>query len=240
MPKLSLKRRDALALLGAAPFAAPALAAPEEVAALLRRNTQALLDAITHGDAAVWQRLLADEAVVTDESGTVNDKTTIVKSIAPLPARISGDIKVRDFEAHVHGDVAVATYVSDEHESFFDAQLHCQYRSTDTWRRDGGDWRLIASQVLAVRTDPPAIKLDPAEAAKLAGSYALAPDRKMVIALKDGALTVAEGSRPAKPFLPEAPSVFFVPGSPRYRYLVQGNAIIQRREAWDLRWVREG
>jgi ketosteroid isomerase-like protein len=239
MPKLSLKRRDALAMLGAAPLAAPALAAPDDVAALLQRKTQALLDAITNGDAAVWQRLLADEAVVTDESGIVNDKATVVKSIAPLPARISGNIAVQDFAAHVRGDVAVVTYVSDEHESFFGAKLHCQYRSTDSWRRDAGEWRLVASQVLAIRTDPPAVPLDPGQAAALDGTYALAPDRKMVIAFKDGALTVQEGTRPAKPLLAEAPSVFFIPGSPRYRYLAQPGAIIQRREAWDLRWVRE-
>jgi hypothetical protein len=239
MPKLNLKRRDALAILGAAPFAAPALAAPEDVPALLQRNTQALMDAIPRGDAAVWQRLLADEVVVTDEGGGVSGKAEMVKGIAPFPSRISGTIAIQDFQARVHGEVAIATYVSDEHESFFGAQLHCQYRSTDTWRRGAGEWRLVASQVLAIRTDPPAVPLAPTEAAAIAGTYALAPDRKMVIAFKDGALTVQEGTRPAKPLLAEAPSVFFVPGSPRYRYLAQPGAIIQRREAWDLRWLRE-
>lgn len=239
MSTLALKRRDALGLLGALPFAAPALAAPEDGAALLQRNTQALVDAIPLGDASLWQRLLDEDFLVTDEAGGMTGKAELVKSISPFPSRVSGSIAIQDFKVRVHGDVAIATYVSDEHESFFDARLHCQYRTTDTWRRDGGEWRLLAQQVLALRTDPPAVPVDPAAAAAMAGIYAMAPDRKLVIALKDGALTATEARHPAKPFLAEAPSVFFIPGEPRYRYLVQPDAIIQRREAWDIRWARE-
>jgi hypothetical protein len=240
VPKLALKRRDALAILGAAPFAAPAFAAADDVAALLQRNTQAMVDAIPLGDASLWQKLLDEDFLVTDEAGGMTGKAEIVKSISPFPARISGNIAILDFKARVHGDIAISTYVSDEHESFFGAALHCQYRTTDPWRLDRGEWRLLAQQVLALRTDPPSITLESAAAAGLAGTYAMAPDRKMVIAYKDGALTIAEGSHPHKPLLAEAPSVFFIPGEPRYRYLVQGDAIIQRREAWDIRWVREG
>lgn len=239
MPKLALKRRDALGLLGALPFAAPALARADDVAALLQRNTQALVDAIPVGDAALWQRLLADDFIVTDEGGGMTGKAELVKSISPFPGRVSGSIAIQDFKVRVHGDVAIASYVSDEHESFFGAKLHCQYRTTDTWQRDGGEWRLLAQQVLALRTDPPAVPVDPATAAAMIGIYAMAPDRKLVIALKDGALTATEARHPAKAFLAEAPSVFFIPGEPRYRYIVQPDAIIQRREAWDIRWVRE-
>ncbi len=43
----------------------------------------------------------------------------------------------------------------------------------------------------------------------------------------------------------EAPDVLFVPGRPRYRYILLRDAagkitgLAQRREAWDLIWKRE-
>jgi hypothetical protein len=59
----------------------------------------------------------------------------------------------------VFGNIAVATYIADEHEVFHGHQLHCQYRTTDTWRKTREGWRLIGSQVLALCADPPPVTL---------------------------------------------------------------------------------
>jgi hypothetical protein len=99
----------------------------------------------------------------------------MVDCVRPLPAGISGTIRVTDFDAAVHGDVAVATYVTDERETFHGRELHCRYRSVDTWKRSADGWRLIAAQVLALREDPPAVALSPSLRAEYAGRYAL-PD----------------------------------------------------------------
>jgi hypothetical protein len=231
------------------------LAAPEAVAAaakanaadeaLLARHTQSLMNAITRGDGASWERLLSNDFVITDENGTLRTKAELVGSMKPLGPRITGRIDVQDFAARISGDIAVVTYVSDEHETYFDQPMHCRYRSTDTWRRSAAGWRQVASQVLALRTDPPAIAVDPAIASALIGTYALAADKRMVVAGTTSELTLSDAGKPPKPLLAEAQDVFFVPGSPRYRYLVERDrsgqvaAIIQRREAWDLRWVRQ-
>jgi hypothetical protein len=63
--------------------------------------------------------------------------------------------------------VAIATYVDDEYETYHGHKLHCQYRNTDTWQKTGGRWRLIASQVMALGTDPPSIALPASDSRRL-------------------------------------------------------------------------
>lgn len=252
-------RRTHLAFVAACFIASPAavcLAAPapqtpsapapaaEDVAATLRRQTQELLDAITNGTPAAWERYLADGAIVTAEDGSVNDKAKMVGDIHPLPAGVSGELAIVEFATKLHGDVAVAAYVADEHETYHGHALHCQYRMTDTWVKQSDGWRLIASQVLALRTDPPALTLPPQRLDDYVGKYALAPDLVYEIRRQGDALERQRSGRDAEPLLVEAPDVLFVPGKPRYRMVFRRDAggrvtgFAERREAWDLDWQR--
>ena len=148
------------------------------------------------------------------------------------------------FKATVHGPVAIASYVSDEHESYHGHKLHCQYRSTDTWLKTAAGWRLIAGQVLALRTDPPAVQLMPRQMEEYSGRYALTPAITYEIRRKAGGLEGQQTGRQAEALRAEAPDVLFVPGKPRYRKIflrgpdgrIKGFA--ERREAWDLNWTR--
>ncbi|HVR40163.1 MAG TPA: DUF885 family protein [Thermoanaerobaculia bacterium] len=213
----------------------------DDVAALLEQQTQELVDAVGSGDANVWNRYLDDRVTITAEDGTVYSKAQMVGDIRPLPQGVSGAIKVTDFHAVVHGDVATTTYVDDEDETYYGHALHCQYRTTDTWKQTSDGWRLIASQVLALRTDPPAI----ATATDVyVGKYTLTPEITYEIRQKDGKLEGQRAGRPAETLLVEAPDVLFVPGKPRYRKIFQRDAggkitgFAERREAWDLVWTR--
>src|SRR5215510_5636970 len=140
-----------------------------EVAAMLERQTQELLDAVSAGKAEVWERYLDPEARYVDESGRVLRRKELVEEIKPLPAGVSGVLKVTGFEASVQGDVAVATYVADENEDYHGHKIHCQYRTTDTWKKTAEGWRLIASQTLAIRSDPPSIALSAARRQEYCG-----------------------------------------------------------------------
>ena len=44
------------------------------------------------------------------------------------------------------------------------AKIHARYRMGDTWVRREGAWKLLSSQVLALRTDPPAVPTTPSSA----------------------------------------------------------------------------
>jgi hypothetical protein len=220
-------------------------AAPkEDVAALLQRQTQELMDATSDGKASVWDRYLDPNLSYTTEEGTVLTKEKMVGDTKPLPAGVSGTIKVTDFKVTVHGTVAVATYVSDEHENYHGHQLHCQYRSTDIWQKTPAGWRLIAGQVMPLRTDPPAIQLKAAQLDEYVGRYSLTPEITYEIRRTATGLEGQQTGHKPETLLAEAPDDLFVPGKVRYRNIFQRAAdghitgFAERREAWDLVWTR--
>ncbi len=238
-----------LAFTGALAFVASASAqvrGDENVPDLLLRQTRELVDAISSGSAAVWDRYLEPEARYIDESGAVLTKKEMVGGIRPLPEGVSGSIQVTRFEAVVKGDVAVTTYVDDETEDYHGHVLHCQYRTTDTWRKTPEGWRLLAGQVTALRADPPAVTLPASMQAEYCGRYSLTPAITYEIRCAGGALEGQRNGRKPERLLAEAPDVLFVPGSTRYRYVFRRGAdgkitgFAQRREAWDLIWTRTG
>lgn len=216
----------------------------DAIAATLQAQTQELMDAVTYGKAPVWEKYVHEDCVYTAEDGEVSGKKALVEQVKPLAAGVSGDIRVIDFRSRVHGSVATATYVSDEHEDYHGQKLHCQYRSTDTWIRTPAGWRLLSSQVLALRTDPPAIVLPASKADEYCGRYALSPEIGYEIRRKGEGLEGEQTGRPAKELRAEAPDVLFSPGRTRYRYVFQRDAagaitgFAERREAWDLAWKK--
>lgn len=171
-------------------------------------------------------------------------KSQMVSQIKPFPEGVSGNIRVTDFKVTVHGTVAVATHVEDESENYHGHQLHCQYRTTDTWVQTSAGWRLLASQVLALRTDPAAINLTAQQAAAYVGRYSLSPDIAYDIRLINGQLEGQQTGRKPEVLRAEVADVLFVPGKPRYRKVIQRDAagritgFAERREAWDLLWTR--
>jgi hypothetical protein len=139
----------------------------------------------------------------------------------------------------------VTTYVLDESEHFHGEDLRTSYRQTDTWVRTAPGWRLLASQIIALRTDPPAVELPVKLWAEYAGRYRLPDGLSLELAWDGQSATLRRGSGAARPLKAELAEILFIPGDPRIRYLIQrgtgGSVIrlIQRRESWDLLWDRE-
>jgi ketosteroid isomerase-like protein len=151
----------------------------------LERQTQEMLNAVSAGSSAVWDRYLDPRAVYTDEEGGVFTKAQLLEQIKPLPQRVSGELKVTGFRATVFGDIAVATFVADEHEVYHGQKLNSQYRTTETWRKTSDGWRLIGSQTIALRKDPPAVTLSKQQMAEYVGRYALDPTKVYEIRMKE-------------------------------------------------------
>ena len=234
----------AAGLIGAALGFHGRLSAAEDIAGILQRQTQEMVDAVALGSAAVWERYLDDRAIYTTEDGTVMSKAEMVKQIRPLPEGVTGNIKVVDFKVAVAESVAVAAYVEDEHETYHGHELHCQYRNTDTWLKTRAGWRLIAGQVLALRIDPPAVPLTPQQMEEYTGRYALTPMIAYEIRNRDGVLEGQQTGRAAEALHAELPDLLFVPGKTRYRKVFQRGpdgritGFAELREAWDLVWKR--
>jgi len=245
MAPVCLRLVLAAASLSIATGAGAAAPAEERVRAVLLRQTQELLDALAPGKAGVWDRYLDPDVKYVDETGKVLSKKEMIADTKGLPAGVSGRIEATQYEVALHGDVAIATYVDDEHENYHGHELHCQYRTTQTWRKNPEGWRLIAAQVLAMRTDPPAIALPARLCEEYRGKYALTPEITYEIRCRDGALEGQRSGRPADALKAEASDVLFVPGRPRYRFVFLRDAqggitgFAERREAWDLVWRRQ-
>lgn len=222
----------------------PSTVATEDLQAILSRQTQELLDAVTNGDAKVWDRYLAADVTYTDESGVINTKAQMLEGIKPLPKQIWGKLKVTKFVVRAHGDTAITTYTIDETEGYFGQEIKAYYQQTDTWQRTPQGWRLIAAQVLALRHDPPAIKLTPAQLDEYVGVYALTPEVTYAIRREGDALVGQRTGRAVEKLNVEIADLFFVAGQPRLRKVFQRGpdghitGFVERRETWDIVWKR--
>jgi len=223
-------------------------AAAENQSALageLRRNTQKLLDAIAPGDVAVWDRFLDPAALQVDENDVVRRKAEILAELKPLGPGLVGYIDIDDFRAAVSGDVAVITHEDGETLEYHGQMLRSRFRMTDTWHRTPAGWRLLSEQILAVLQDPPPVALDGATLCSYAGRYALTAAIVATIRCNGDRLLVQREGQPERTFLAEVKDVFFEPGRPRTRRIflrdAQGriSAFVDRREARDVRWVRQ-
>jgi hypothetical protein len=230
--------------LGSAAAATARLTAPDSaVAQELRRNTQALLDAIAPGDVGVWDRLLDARAIQVDENDVVRNKSEILANLKPLGPGSTGHLEIDDFRVALAGNVAVVTHEDNEYLDYHGQVIRSRFRMTDTWIRTRQRWRQIGSQVLAVLQDPPAIQLDSVVLCSYAGRYALTDQIIGTIQCRDGELTFERAGRPGRRFLAEVPDVFFEPGAPRTRRIFlraqdgHVTGFVDRREARDILWT---
>jgi hypothetical protein len=216
-----------------------------EVEIALRKNTQALLDAIAPGDTAVWNRLLDSAAIIVDENDNVRTKREILAELKPLAPGLLGDLAIDNFLVKLHGDVAVVTHEDNEYLDYHGQIIRSRFRNTDVWKRHGDDWREISSMALAVQKDPPAVTLDPKSVCAFNGRYAMTDSIDATLQCSGDSIVMKREGRPDRVFLPETRDVFFERGQPRTRRIFQYDTLgratgfVDRREARDIVWTRE-
>jgi hypothetical protein len=216
----------------------------EQTRAELRRNTQDLLDAVAPGNVAVWDKLLAPDAIQVDENDVVRTKPQILADLKPLGPGLEGHLDLDDFRPVIHGDVAVVTHEDKEYLNYHGQVLHSRFRMTETWIRTTQGWRLLASQVLAVQQDPPAAHPNDAQLSRFAGRYSLTPQITVTIRSDGNKLIVQRPGQPDRAFVPETETAFFEPGRPRTRRIFQlapdgaVTGFVDRREGIDVVWKK--
>lgn len=220
------------------------VSAEPDVAAELERITNELLDAIAPGDAAVWNKYAHERLIFVTESNEVLTKEAFLAQLQPLPKGLVGKIDTANFQAQVHGDTAVTTYIADEWLDYHGQIIENDFRISDTWLRTAAGWRLIASQVLAVLEDPPAVTLPRETLCAYNGTYRLTPEIVTTITCTDGGLASERTGRKASVMKAEVRDVFFTPGAPRTRRIFERDArgaiagFVDRREGLDVRWTK--
>jgi hypothetical protein len=212
---------------------------------LITGYMQAMSDAIASGNAAVWDKFLDPNVIFAEEDGTYKGKADMLKEIVPLPKGLSGIIRVELLSYHEEDGIAVALFRQHETEHYFGQTIYARYLTSTTWRKRPDGWKLIASQVLAEKIDPPAITLPAKQLAQYAGKYQLKDSAATYsLQLVDGQLIGTRDARKPASWNAEASDVFFVSGDPRIRKIFQRNAsgkiigFIERRESWDIVWLK--
>jgi len=214
---------------------------------LITTQMQEMSDAIASGDVAVWDKYIDASVIYAEEDDSYKGKANLLKEIVPLPKGLSGGIKIDLLSYYEDGDTAVALFRQNETEHYFGQTIFAKYLTNTTWKKRADGWKLIAGQVLAEKTDPPAIALPPGELAQYVGTYKLKDSASIYrLTLENGILIGTRDSRKPATWNAEASDVFFIKGDPRIRKIFQHDAsgkitgFVERRESWDVVWIKIG
>jgi hypothetical protein len=234
--------RSTIALAVFALFASPALGDDH---ALITTQMQEMADAVAPGNAAVWDKYLDARVIYAEEDDSWKDKAWMLKEIKPLPKGLGGTIRIELLSWREDGNVAVALFRQNETEHYFGQTIYAKYLTNTTWKKRADGWKLIAAQVLAEKTDPPAIALSTGQLTQYAGTYRLKDSEPTyTLALMNGRLSGVRNGRKPAIWNAETADVFFVKGDPRIRKIFQRDAsgkitgFVERRESWDIAWIR--
>jgi hypothetical protein len=203
--------------------------------ALLQKEQQ-LMDATAVGDTAVWLANLHDSCLIAVEDGSTMTKRAMIDGLKPLPAGYVGHIQVIQHDFQQHGDVAASSFVADEYLELYGQRIHTQYRTTDTWKRFGEEWQVVAMQIFEIPANPQPITLDPSILERYTGMYELAADKRCAITVEDGKLIAHKTNRDPEELLAETENVFFRKNDGRVRVIFDRGAMIERRAGQDLNW----
>jgi hypothetical protein len=183
---------------------------------------------------------------MTTEEGEVLSKAAFLKALAPLPAGLAGSIAVKDLTVDTFEGVAIVRYLADESETVFGQRLATKYRTTDTFRRAGDAWKMVASHVSVVTSDPPGQAVSPEGWPGLVGDYRLLPDGwTFHVVLRGSQLYGGRDVNALKRMIPLTPLAFVREGALGEWLFVmgpdkKGTRIVNLRKFEPLVWTRVG
>jgi ketosteroid isomerase-like protein len=222
----------------------------DAVSALLKRQTQAFLEAGQHGDKAALARYLDPKVIFIDENGMASDARNFRGGAPALPPKgASSTLAVTDWVLHRAGDVAVASFIDDQTIQIGGQVLRNKFLAVETWYKRGATWKLIGSQTIPLNQDPSRATLADDALTEYPGTYTAGPGATATIARDGDALTLStNGAKPA-PFVAEFRDVFFTPsqqsGYPRQRLIFQRDAggqvtgyISRARGVGNIEWTK--
>jgi Domain of unknown function (DUF4440) len=108
------------------------------------------VDALRKADTATLESILADTYVDTDEQGQLTDKRGVLSVLK------SGDlkfvsVKVSNMQVHIYANAAVVTGIGVQRGSFKGQPITPKLTFTDTFIRENGKWKAVASHRSAIQ-----------------------------------------------------------------------------------------
>lgn len=217
----------------------------DRVIAGLKVSTQKLMDAVAPGKTEVWQELLADNALYSDEEGNIKTKADMLKELRPLPAGYVGSIKVGEPRVIDQGGTIVLIHRDREQLDLYGQTLITMFQSTDTWvRQSDGRWQIVSIQVMAIPSERKPITLDAARLDTYTGVYQLTPDNSYTVTREGDKLFGQRSGRAKEELLPLYDGVFYRRGVWRGEKVFEKDAagkvinMFDRRDNNDLVWKK--
>ena len=109
----------------------------------IMRIEQEMLDALLKRDPSVFERYMADNSAFTTPDGALIDKARFIADLKSSELKMDSSA-ISDMKVTVHGDTAVATYVTNDKGTYKGKDISGTYRWTDVFVRQKGGWKLIA------------------------------------------------------------------------------------------------
>jgi ketosteroid isomerase-like protein len=204
------------------PFSATRRA--DDVASIIKRQSQEFSDASATGDSAVFARLLDDSVIFMNETGAIATKKDILSGGKP-PAGMTNKLVQSDYAMQLHGNVAVTSFTDNSTVTFAGGQTtHAKYRSTEVWLSEKSGWKMISSQTLTLPDDPPAAKLASNVLDQYVGTYQAGDNFVFKIARSGDGLTGSVNGAAPYAIEAELTDVLFTPGQPSMRRIFERDA----------------
>src|SRR5262249_7267607 len=92
----------------------------------------------------------------------------------------------------------VLSYDVDESHNYYGQELRTRFHTTDTWVKESGAWKLLASQTTALPTPVPGRTVAREVLQQYVGEYRLTPEITLTIAVDDSGLSILRAGRPAQ------------------------------------------
>lgn len=201
---------------------------------------QRLCDA-SPGDAVTWGKYLDPKWHIIAEDGSNMFKDEYLKSLVPFQKGYSGNIKVTKPILNFYKDIAVITYVADEHETVYGQNLHTTYATMDTWYKTDTSWMMICMLNFEVPALPPPVKVSAGILKLYVGTYELTEGKLATITLRQDTLYIQKTNGKPVALFPETNNVFFRLSDTRGRKIfTKGDdgkmILVERRNGQDLVW----
>lgn len=140
-----MKRFMSVVVLAMLVFAPVLAGASDKVKEALMRTEQALLDSLLKGDSAPFETTMADSFVFIAPDGTTQQRDEWLADLT------NGNLKIAsstndDMSVRLYGDAAVVTYRSTDKGTYKGTDISGQYRWTDVFIKQRGQWRIVSTQ----------------------------------------------------------------------------------------------
>jgi ketosteroid isomerase-like protein len=127
---------------------APAQGTDATTQALIRLENE-WVDALMKSDLVTLDSIFADSYVDTDEHSNRSDKQGVLSVLKSGDLKIDS-IKLSDMHVHDYGDAAVVTGSASQSGNFKGQPFAARIIFTDTFIRQNGKWKAVASHRSAV------------------------------------------------------------------------------------------